>query len=134
MIKNVENHIGTVEQLVNSGKGLSFFVIEGSRIKGDKESSEKIPAFAIRYDDVIRAFKNRCGHIAVNLDFKPGHFFTEEGDFLVCSTHGALYEPATGACQGGPCFGIGLEPLSVVEHDGELFLDDSSVMLVQENN
>lgn len=124
-----ENHIGAVEQMSNGGQGIVFFVLEK-----EQSSSEKIPAFAIRYNDVVRAFKNRCGHIAVTLDFKPGHFFTEEGDFLVCSTHGALYEPATGACQGGPCFGVGLEPLSVQECDGELYLNDDSVMLVQEGS
>ena len=129
MHKNEENYIGAVRQMVNGGQGILFFVLEKGR-----EENEKIPAFAIRHGDIVRAFKNRCGHIAVNLDFKPGQFFTEEGDFLVCSTHGALYEPATGACQGGPCYGVGLEPLSVIERKGELFLDDDSVTLIKENN
>jgi len=127
MVNDLENYIGTVEHLVNGGSGILFFVLQKN------ELTEKIPAFAIRYDNVVRAFKNRCGHIAVNLDFKPGHFFNDEGDFLVCSTHGALYEPKTGACQGGPCYGVGLDPLSVIEHNGELYLDDDSVILVKES-
>ena len=126
MTAQKERFIGVVEQLTNGGSGILFSVAE---LESD---SVKIPAFAIRYDDVMRAFINRCGHIAVNLDFKPGHFFDEDGEFLVCSTHGALYEPKTGACQGGPCYGVGLEPLSVVEKNGELFLDDNSVILVND--
>ncbi|MGH1542591.1 MAG: Rieske (2Fe-2S) protein [Arenicella sp.] len=112
--------IGSVSHLCNGGDGLNFDVVE---------NGQSIPAFAIRFDGVIRAYKNRCGHIAVNLDMKPGRFFTEEGDFLVCSTHGALYEPGSGACTGGPCFGIGLEALAVTELDGSLYLDDNTVAL-----
>lgn len=123
MTTKLDNCIGVVKQLVNGGDGMLFSVLE----KGIQ-----IPAFAIRYENVIRAFKNRCGHIAVNLDFKPGQFFDEDGNFLVCSTHGALYEPATGVCQGGPCFGVGLEPLSVIEQNGTLYLDDNSVILVKD--
>lgn len=112
--------IADVAQLENGGVGIVFKV---------QEQDQPVPAFAVRYQDVVRAFKNRCGHIAVTLDFQPGKFFTEEGDFLVCSTHGALYEPASGACTGGPCYGIGLEPLATIEEGGKLYLNDNSVTL-----
>ena len=32
---------------------------------------------------------------------------------LVCATHGAIYEPDTGRCIGGPCVGDRLERLDV---------------------
>jgi nitrite reductase/ring-hydroxylating ferredoxin subunit len=42
---------------------------------------------------------------------------------LICSTHGALYDPATGDCRGGPCRGAGLEPVAVEEIDGQVVLE-----------
>ncbi|MSQ21025.1 MAG: Rieske (2Fe-2S) protein, partial [Betaproteobacteria bacterium] len=43
---------------------------------------------------------------------------------LICSTHGALYDPATGACRGGPCRGNGLIPVPVVERDGTIHIEE----------
>ena len=43
---------------------------------------------------------------------------TEDGRALICSTHGALYEPDTGLCTAGPCAGDRLTPLPLhVEND-----------------
>jgi len=83
------------------------------------------PAFAIRWQGQARAFLNRCGHVPVELDFQPGQFFDYSGQYLVCSTHGALYDPASGTCQGGRCNGVGLEPIAVVEQDGGIYLQAS---------
>jgi len=86
--------------------------------------------FVVRYDYQYFAYLNRCGHIAVQLDYVPGEFFSDNGDTLICATHGAEYAPDTGACLGGPCFGVGLEPLSIVENDGELFLQSNELEVV----
>ncbi len=120
--------IGDVSNLENGGKALLFSVNETTP-EGD---TLVVPSFAIRYEDSFYAFKNRCGHIAVTLDFQPGDFFTEEGDALVCATHGATYAPDTGKCMGGPCFGVGLEPLTTKVNDGQLYLCDDSVSLVKD--
>jgi len=80
------------------------------------------PAFAIRFDGRVHAYRNRCAHVAVELDWQPGRFFDADGIVLICSTHGALYDPATGACRGGPCRGAGLEPVPVEEIDGLVVL------------
>jgi nitrite reductase/ring-hydroxylating ferredoxin subunit len=55
----------------------------------------------------------------MELDWQPGQFFDDEGRWLTCATHGALYDPASGSCAGGPCVGRGgLRPLKVVEREG----------------
>ncbi len=59
-------------------------------------------AFAVRYQGQVHAYLNQCGHVAMELDFKEGHFFDDSGCRLICSTHGALFAPDTGACLGGP--------------------------------
>jgi len=99
--------------LVDRGEGVRFEVIQGGA---------RHPAFAIRFDGRVHAYRNRCAHVAVELDWQPGRFFDADGIVLICSTHGALYDPATGACRGGPCRGAGLEPVPVEEIDGLVVL------------
>lgn len=89
--------------------------------------------FAIRFRGKVRAYVNRCPHAGTELDWEPGEFFggmpqtgsESEGSglYLVCSTHGALFEPLTGVCVAGPCRGASLEPLQVREHDGRVVLE-----------
>ena len=60
-------------------------------------------AFAIRFDGQVQAYLNRCAHVAMEMDFQPNRFFDTTGRWLICATHGALYEPSTGRCMSGPC-------------------------------
>jgi len=117
--------IGSSDGLEEGGKGLRFDV--------QQADSKVIPAFVVRFDYQWFAYINRCGHIAVQLDYMPGQFFSEDGQTLICSTHGAEYAPDTGACLGGPCYGIGLDPLSVVEKEGQLYLQDDKYSIVDKN-
>ena len=80
------------------------------------------PAFAVEYADRVYAYKNRCPHLGIELDWTPGVFFDEPGETLVCSTHGARFEPNTGRCISGPCAGLCLESVEVFEHQGELYV------------
>jgi nitrite reductase/ring-hydroxylating ferredoxin subunit len=80
------------------------------------------PAFLVRWQGRARAYLNRCAHIPVELDYQPGRFFDFSNEYLVCATHGALYDPSTGACAGGRCNGTGLVPIPVEERDGGIYL------------
>lgn len=77
-------------------------------------------AFAIRYQDGVHAYLNRCTHVAMEMDYQPGRFFDDTGNWLLCATHGAAYAPDTGACAGGPCRG-GLVKLVLSECDGVVY-------------
>jgi nitrite reductase/ring-hydroxylating ferredoxin subunit len=115
--------IGSVEGLQEGGKGLRFDV--------KSANGEVMPAFVIHYDYQYFAYLNKCGHIAVQLDYMPGEFFSDDGQSLICATHGAEYAPDTGACQGGPCYGVGLEPLVVSQSEGQLFLESDDLDIVE---
>lgn len=78
-------------------------------------------AFAVRYGGKVYAYLNRCGHMPMELDWMPGKFFDGHGSLLICSTHGALYEPGSGRCLAGPCAN-GLVPVAVEERDGMVYL------------
>lgn len=74
-------------------------------------------AFAIRFEGLAHAYLNRCSHVAMEMDYQPNRFFDDSGRWLLCATHGAAYEPATGECAGGPCRG-GLVRIALSERDG----------------
>ena len=74
-------------------------------------------AFAVRHAGTVRAYLNRCTHIAMELDWQPNRVFDETGQWLVCASHGAVYRPDDGACAGGPCRGP-LVSIALSEVDG----------------
>ena len=78
-------------------------------------------AFVIRYDGRAYAYFNSCAHIPVELDWMEGEFFDKAGLYLICATHGATYEPATGHCIMGPCKGQHLVAVRVEERDGKIY-------------
>lgn len=104
--------------LVEGGAGVRFEVEELGR-------STPAPAFVIRWQGRVYGYLNRCGHIPVELDWQHGEFFDSSLQYLICATHGALYDPATGACRGGRCEGRGLKALTVVERQGNVYCEES---------
>jgi nitrite reductase/ring-hydroxylating ferredoxin subunit len=60
-------------------------------------------AFAVRFEGQVQAYLNRCAHVAMEMDYQPNRFFDDSGQWIICATHGALYEPTTGRCVAGPC-------------------------------
>ncbi|MBU3738036.1 MAG: Rieske 2Fe-2S domain-containing protein [Rhodoferax sp.] len=74
-------------------------------------------AFAVRHEGLPQAYLNRCTHVAMELDFQPNRVFDAGGQWLICATHGALYDPARGDCRGGPCRG-GLVKITLSEVGG----------------
>ena len=82
------------------------------------------PAFVVRYAGTARAFLNRCAHVPIELDWQDGRFFDASGLYLICSVHGAHYEPDTGRCVMGPCKGQSLTVVPVIERDGNIYVTE----------
>ncbi len=70
----------------------------------------------------VFAYENACPHIGTPLDFMPDRFLTRDRRHLLCSTHGALFEIATGLCVRGPCKGQSLRPLPAAVRDGQVIV------------
>ena len=94
--------------LVDGGRAFGFDVLYAG------QSSR---AFAIRYQGQVHAYLNRCSHIPMEMDYQDGQLFDDSGRWLLCSTHGAAYEPDSGACSSGPCRG-GLVKIALSESGG----------------
>ncbi len=81
---------------------------------------EPVRAFVLRIDGQVHAYVNRCAHVPTEMDWLPGQFLDSSREFILCSIHGAAYEPQTGRCIGGPCGRSRLTVLSVDEADGQV--------------
>jgi nitrite reductase/ring-hydroxylating ferredoxin subunit len=105
--------IAVSADLVDGGSGVRFEV-EGP--------SGRFPAFAIRWQRRVHAYVNVCPHQGSELDWLPGAFFDIGSNHVICATHGALFEPDSGRCVGGPCKGEALMRVQVEETDGDVIL------------
>jgi len=110
-----ERLICASEALADGGAGVRFTVCRGG---------VSMPAFAIRFHGEVRAYVNECQHQATELDWNPGDFFDAERLYLICATHGAMYEPDSGVCIDGPCRGARLAPVAVSERDGGVYCSE----------
>lgn len=61
----------------------------------------------------VFGYVNSCPHIGTPLEMFPDRFMTADGRHLLCTTHGALFTPETGACVRGPCLGKALTQVNV---------------------
>jgi nitrite reductase/ring-hydroxylating ferredoxin subunit len=100
------------DDLVDGGTGVRFPV---------SAFGQAATGFAVRHGGQVYAYLNRCAHAPVELDWFKGEFFESGKLHLMCSTHGAIYVPATGACAGGPCRGGKLRPIAVSVADNKIY-------------
>ncbi|MEB0138716.1 MULTISPECIES: Rieske (2Fe-2S) protein [unclassified Undibacterium] len=103
--------ICAADDVQEGGKGIRFPLTAGS---------DDATGFVVRYGGQVHAYLNRCAHVPIELDWNPGEFFEGSGLYIMCSTHGAIYEPASGHCSGGPCRGSRLRKIAVTETDSRI--------------
>jgi nitrite reductase/ring-hydroxylating ferredoxin subunit len=110
------------DEVVERGRGVRFAVLAGGR---------PTTGFVVRFKGTAFAYLNRCAHVPIELDWNQGEFFESSGLYLMCATHGAIYAPETGRCQGGPCRGNKLRSIAVTEITQQLYWQpDAFVMPV----
>ncbi len=86
-----------------------------------REHGEPVRAFVMRHDGHVVSYVNRCAHVPVEMDWQPGEFLDDTRRWIICSMHGAVYDPANGQCVGGPCHGATLRAVPVSEHKGRIY-------------
>jgi nitrite reductase/ring-hydroxylating ferredoxin subunit len=80
---------------------------------------EPAPAFVVARAGCTATSPLRARRDGTRL--QEGVFFDSDGRDLLCSTHGATYDTASGRCVGGPCNGTPLVKLRIEERDGMIY-------------
>jgi len=75
-----------------------------------------------RVDGAWRAYANVCRHRALPLDLGARSAMSDDGRYLLCHQHGALYRLDDGRCVSGPCAGEALAAVPIEANAGELLL------------
>jgi nitrite reductase/ring-hydroxylating ferredoxin subunit len=87
---------------------------------------EVVRAFVLRYDGCVVGYVNRCLHVPTEMDWQPGEFLDSSRQWILCSMHGAAYNPIDGRCIGGPCGRGKLTSLHLEEREGKVYWYPSS--------
>ncbi len=78
--------------------------------------------FLLREGKEVYGYVNSCPHMGTPLEMIEDQFVNDDG-FIVCSTHGALFEIDDGACIAGPCMGDFLTSIRLeIAADGQVLL------------
>ncbi|OOG25700.1 (2Fe-2S)-binding protein [Thioalkalivibrio denitrificans] len=78
--------------------------------------------FVVRHGDMVRAYRNSCPHTGGPLEWLDHQFLDDEGAFIVCATHGALFRIEDGFCFAGPCKRQSLSGIPVRVEDNRVVL------------
>ncbi|SMF78211.1 Ferredoxin subunit of nitrite reductase or a ring-hydroxylating dioxygenase [Tistlia consotensis] len=89
---------------IEDGEGKGFVLGAGS---------ERREIVVVREGERVYGYLNACPHVGTPLDFQPDRFMNADGSYLLCHTHGALFEIETGYCIAGPCAGRSLTPVAL---------------------
>lgn len=103
--------------LPEAGQAVVFDVLEFGR---------PARAFVLRFEGRVVGYLNRCAHVPAEMDWQPGQFLDADGREIVCSIHGATYDPRDGRCTGGPGGRGRLKAVTVAEIDGRVYWYPSS--------
>jgi nitrite reductase/ring-hydroxylating ferredoxin subunit len=85
-----------------------------------REGDYLFQGFVVKRDGAVFGYIDRCPHTGLPLELF-GRYLTQEGDQIICASHGALFTPETGYCVAGPCAGRSLWPWPVAVCEGEIF-------------
>lgn len=89
---------------IEDGEGKGFVLGEGV---------ESIDILVVRDGGRAFGYVNSCPHVGTPLDWNEDDFMSEDGGYLMCHTHGALFRIEDGFCVAGPCAGAALTPVAV---------------------
>lgn len=86
-----------------------------------REGEALFAGVVVRRGELIAGYVDRCPHASWPLAALDDRFLTRNGDHILCSGHGALFDLADGACVAGPCVGARLSPWPIELRGVEVF-------------
>lgn len=79
--------------------------------------------FAVKKDDQLFLYWNRCPHLGTPLEWEEDRFLDPDGALIQCSTHGALFQIEDGHCLVGPCKGKYLQAIPFTLENGAMMVE-----------
>lgn len=61
---------------------------------------------------------DRCPHAGFPIAIELDRYLNPDGSLILCGWHGAVFEPMSGKCVGGPCAGGKLSSWPVTSDSG----------------
>jgi nitrite reductase/ring-hydroxylating ferredoxin subunit len=95
----------------------------GSRAFSVGDGDWPLRGFIVRVGETAFAYLNRCPHAGHPLNMRPDEFLNADRSFILCRSHGAMFEPTNGRCVAGPCTGQSLRALPLRVEAGLVILD-----------
>lgn len=86
-----------------------------------RRAGRDFEALLVNYQGNHFAYVNRCPHTGITLDWVNNQFFSSDNRYIMCATHGAVFEPPSGECVWGPCVGLSLQSLPIEIDDGQIY-------------
>ena len=83
---------------------------------------DEVRLLITRREGRVYAYKNRCPHRGVALEWQPDQFLDPSASLIQCSTHAALFLIESGECVAGPCAGQFLTGLDCHEDSQGIWL------------
>ena len=113
------------ERLVETPPGVRLAALDdipdgGARNFVLQMKAGRFHGFVVRRGGAVFGYVDRCPHAGLPLTQRLDDYLTPDGSLIACSWHGALFQPESGACVGGPCMGQGLTPWPVEVRDGAI--------------
>ena len=96
----------------------------GSKSFAMGEGEWPLRGILIRDGDTVHAYVNRCPHAGHQLNFMSDNFLTPDRELIICRSHGAMFDKASGVCVYGPCTGDALTRVAIVVEGGKVKLQD----------
>jgi len=86
---------------------------------------ETVDVIVVRQGTNCLVYKNSCPHTGVNLEWQPDQFLSDDGNYLQCAMHGAMFQLEDGLCVVGPCVNERLKKFTAVVRDDRVFIENS---------
>lgn len=83
--------------------------------------------FAVRRGKQVFGYVNQCPHAGHQLNWMPDRFLTQEGDLILCNSHGARFRIEDGLCVEGPCPGESLKAIRLEVRDGKIVVREAEL-------
>lgn len=113
----MESFVANAKDIEDLGPGVSFGVQKDGRIWS---------AFVVRFEGKALCYLDACAHMGIRLNRDTNEYFRNRTKYLLCRSHGAIYDPASGLCTYGPCAGLSLISLAISEREGSIFYHDET--------